>query len=187
MKTNICIDSPDFFIKLSNLLDGAGRSVCFPALTRSHMCVCFSMLRTSSAVSSEPICAVNPCLQAPRANETFPDREWFPPVLCARPNQYSSCKTYFTEMAPSQQVVEGKERDLSITHWYLWLVRCQGILMERVATPLLFSHTFKFSRTDNHYSVICGSEHRSIRFQSGLYLFASLSSFLAGEPRHLLL
>lgn len=51
--------------------------------------------------------------------------------ICTHPNQYSSCKTYFTEMALSRGVKKLKEKDLSIIHWYRWLLWCEGVLMER--------------------------------------------------------
>lgn len=110
--------------------------VYFPASTQtpclrwnnsSGLCVCVCLGQTS-------VHPVNPSirstpLEALCANETFLYRKRIPPVLCTRPNQYSSCKTYFTEMALSQRVKEGRERDLSIIHHYQWPLRCEGILM----------------------------------------------------------
>lgn len=101
----------DWTFSLNHLFYLMERCVCFPALTQTHMCVCFGTLRPSTA---EPIRAVNPSPEAPGANETFLDREWLPPALRARPDRYSSCTTYFTATALPQQAVEGKERDLSI-------------------------------------------------------------------------
>lgn len=133
--------------------------VYFPASTQTpwnnsrSLCVSISVclcVRWGQTV----VCPVNPTmrstpLEALCANETFPYRKRIPPAFCTRPNQYSSCKTYFTEMAVLQQVKAGKERDLSVTHRYLWLSWCEGILtiLQEGMCSFYFVFQRKFSCT----------------------------------------
>lgn len=139
--------------------------------------VCLGQVRLYPVNPSEwatPLCA-------PRANEAFPYTEWIPLVRCTQPDQYSSCKTYFTEIALSPWVMERKDRDSSIIYWYLWLVWCEGILMERDASleVLVFSHVFKLICKNNPCTVIYYFKHRSIRTSvTGIFISELLSLIL---------
>lgn len=120
--------------------------------------------------------------------------------ICTHPNQYSSCKTYFTEMALSRGVKKLKEKDLSIIHWYRWLLWCEGVLMERDAPCVSLRFVMLLSSSSltkhNHWSGICESlwilisrfwiNHRFIYLCIFLSLCVSLwlpKHPLTGEPQ----
>ena len=65
------------------------------------LCLChsFCVFRMDAGVSTEPICAADPS-QGTLCKWNLPrSGERVPPALRTHPNQYSSCKTYFTKMA----------------------------------------------------------------------------------------
>lgn len=188
--------------------DGVTVGVCVSVFQGVCVCVCLGqtlLYPVNPSTRSTP-------LQALCANETFPYRKWIPPALCTRPNQYSSCKTYFTEMALSQRVKAGKGRDLSVIHCYLWPLWCEGILMilwegmHRLCSalvlfcvsgqiPLHFMNKVNLILlTNNHWSVICEFKRWSMSSDSWLHSFVRAESvnliFLwlakhlpAGEPQ----
>lgn len=102
-------------------------------------------------------------LRVPRANETFPYTEWIPLALCTQPDQYSSCKTYFTQIALSHWVMKRKERDSRIIYSHRWLMGCEGFLVERDAPVEVLSHVFTFLCKNNHCCIVYYFKRRSMR------------------------